>query len=233
MSTKSYLEIKVSIRNSAVRLDELKELCDDIPVKWQNGYYHIAMAFLKEATKEQRETARQILDRRLKDVMPMPMTFNKVDAFSVSSCEMHVINLTSSLPNAKFMKLTDDIRNDLLEAGLHLDSAFRLHVTLGRVVAGAVSLKHLRDRLATLAEPSFTLNLYEYEYRVFRGKTIGAWISGQQKANKLAEVSEMCKTPMYNADEITEISKEKSEQFFQHLLRHFGSVCVEHHRNLQ
>ena len=45
---KTYLEIKVPISYNAPWFSELRKALKDMPVHWQNGYYHITMAFLDE-----------------------------------------------------------------------------------------------------------------------------------------------------------------------------------------
>ena len=45
---KTYLEIKVRISYDALWFAELRKALKDIPVYWQNGYYHITIVFLDE-----------------------------------------------------------------------------------------------------------------------------------------------------------------------------------------
>ncbi len=176
---KSYLEIKVPIKKDAAWLNDLKRQFKDLPVRWQNGYYHITMAFLNDATEEMLDRARQVMDDRLKNVEPMPMAFDKVDAFTVSSGDMHIINITSTVPNESFMRLAKAIRDDLTAAGLSMDSDFILHVTLGRVLPKVIPIEALRARLSSFSAPAFTLQLDSLEYLIFRERTtIGKWLLG-------------------------------------------------------
>ena len=42
----SYIELKVPIRWEEPWFEELRDLLDDVNIRWQHGYYHITMAFL-------------------------------------------------------------------------------------------------------------------------------------------------------------------------------------------
>ena len=44
----TYLEVKIPIRSTARWLVDLKSTLADIPIRWQNGYYHITLSFLSE-----------------------------------------------------------------------------------------------------------------------------------------------------------------------------------------
>ncbi len=176
---KSYLEIKVPLRHNATWLNELRALLCSCSVKWQDGYYHITMAFLNEATEEQRKTAKRVMDQHLRDAAPIPMTFDMVDVFKASNDDKYIIHLTSTLSNEAFLALTNAIREDLKDAGLTMDLPFRLHVTLGRMPAQTISIEELRGRIARLSFTPFTRQLDKLVYLTYKEhKTIGKWKLG-------------------------------------------------------
>ena len=77
---KSYLEIKVPISFDAPWFCELRTALKDIPVYWQNGYYHITMAFLDETRNLPEVEA--IMHKYLDNANAVSITFDKLDVCS-------------------------------------------------------------------------------------------------------------------------------------------------------
>ena len=49
---KTYLEIQVPLDYDHPWLAELRAACSHIPVRWQNGFFHITMAFIDDTPKD-------------------------------------------------------------------------------------------------------------------------------------------------------------------------------------
>ncbi len=170
---KSYLEIKVPIRFEEPWFEELRDLLDGVDIRWQRGYYHITMAFLDFAPDN--VNLRPGLNGILDEAVAPVITFDKLDAFATGGGSRQVIHLTTDNAPADFMVLVEDVRRFFTAKGCVMQSHFKLHVTLGRVQDPRMNLKKLLGIISQVQMPSFTLELTEVEYRVFRGKTLGLW----------------------------------------------------------
>lgn len=169
---KSYLEIKVPISFDDYWFRELRDLLDGVNIRWQRGYYHITMAFLDFAPDDVNMIPG--LNRILDDAIASVITFDKLDAFA-SGYHRQVIHLTTTDAPIDFLETVKDIRQYFLSKGCEIQSDFKLHVTLGRVQDSRMNVHKLQDIISEVDLPTFTLELKEIEYRVFRGKTLGQW----------------------------------------------------------
>ncbi len=169
---KSYLELKVPIRYEDSWFSELRDLLDGVDIRWQRGYYHITMAFLDFAPDH--VNLNPGLNGILDDAIAPSITFDKLDAFA-SGYHRQVIHLTTTEAPEDFLALVKDIRRYFLDKGCEIQSDFRLHVTLGRVQDPRMNVRKLQDIISQVDLPSFTMELKDVEYRVFRGKTLGTW----------------------------------------------------------
>jgi len=169
---KSYIEIKVPISFDDYWFRQLRDLLDGVDIRWQRGYYHITMAFLDYAP----DNVNMIpgLNAILDDAIAPAITFDKLDAFS-SGYHRQVIHLTSTQAPEDFTELVKEIRQHFLSKGCEMQSDFRLHVTLGRVQDPRMNVRRLQDIISQVDLPTFTMELTDVEYRVFRGKTLGLW----------------------------------------------------------
>ena len=166
---KTYLEIQVPLRNDAVWFKDLRNICQNIDVRWQMGYYHITIAFIDETPIG--VDLRPLLETHLCEFAAPTLTFDKLDAFT-SMSGMHIIYLTTTEVPQSFMSLVHAIRTDLRSAGCVMNSNFQLHVTLGRVKAPRTQLSTFHKMLETVCLSAFSLTLTDVDYRVFRGGTI-------------------------------------------------------------
>ena len=166
---KSYLEIKVPISFDAPWFCELRTTLKDIPVYWQNGYYHITMAFLDETRNLPEVEA--IMHKYLDNANAVSITFDKLDVFSTWSSLLIVHLKATRIPEA-FQSLVKDIRNEIVLTNSIIQSDFRLHVTLGRISNPEADIKDIGFLIDEIDFPSLTLTLNEVEYREFRGKSI-------------------------------------------------------------
>lgn len=165
----TYLEIKVPINYDDPWLEELRSHFEDIPVRWQGGFYHITMAFVNAAPKG--VNIRPILVRHLANAKAPVLTFDLLGVFSTGS-GMHIIHLSASQVPEDFLSLTESIRADMKAAGCLIQSDFMLHVTLGRGKSPDVKMSSIQKLLDSVSPPSFTLTLTDVDYRVFRGRTL-------------------------------------------------------------
>ena len=166
---KTYLEIQVPLRNDVAWFEELRNICKNIDVKWQMGYYHITMAFIDDTPIG--VDFRPLLEKHLRTFAAPTLTFDKLDAFTAIS-GMHIIYLTATDIPQSFMSLVQAIRSDLKTAGCVMNSEFRLHVTLGSVKDPNVQLPTLHKLLETINVPASSMTLTDVDYRVFRSGTI-------------------------------------------------------------
>mgnify|MGYP004443350563 CR=1 FL=1 len=173
METKSYLEIKTPISSDAQWLCELKKTVHG--VNWQNGFYHITVAFFNEMDEMQIGETKQIIDSVIKQSNAQQLSIDSINAFTTKGGATHVIYTTSSRPKANLMQLINLVRQQLIEASINVEPDFKLHITLGRISSDKISLGNLQHKLSTVSIPSFNLNLSEFEYRYFRGSSIQKW----------------------------------------------------------
>ena len=155
---KSYLEIQLPIGKDAAWFEDLWKKFSGIPVKWQDGFYHITLAFLNETPED--VDLRPILQKHLNEAYAPTLTFDKLDVFTTAS-GMFIIYLTSTCVPESFCELVGAIRKDLKAAGCRIQSDFMLHVTLGRVRdENVTTLKQLINRF-TLVEDAFDKSIDE------------------------------------------------------------------------
>ncbi len=150
----------------AAWLQELRQALRPIPVRWQDGFYHITMAFIDDTPVG--VDLCPIFEKHLGNYPAPVITFDRLDFFMTNSGGQ-VIYLTASAIPQSFLELTEAIRRDLKAVGCVILSDFRLHVTLGRVRERDVRLKEL---IETVHVPPFSLKLTDVDYRVYRGKTL-------------------------------------------------------------
>lgn len=174
----SYIELKVPIRWEEDWFQELRELLEDVNIRWQRGYYHITMAFLDDSPRG--VDLLTDLNRRLHEATAPTLTFDKLDAFATRGGHSQVIYLTATTIPEDFQTLVDDIRRHFKSKGCTIQSDFRLHVTLGRVKDSKVTVGKLQDIISQVELPKATLTLTGVEYRIFRGKTLGQWTLPRQ-----------------------------------------------------
>ena len=160
----TYIEIEVPVRTSARWLGELKQTMKEgyVPVRWQNGYYHITLAFLKKVPS--REGVIAIMNRHLASFEAPELTFDKIGSFSKSMGG--VVFLTCSDVPESLLQMVDALRQDLEAAGCMIESDFKLHVTLGRVNKDVhVEADLLRELTESVEVPAFSQRLNVCNYK--------------------------------------------------------------------
>jgi 2'-5' RNA ligase len=102
------------------------------------------------------------------------ITFDQLDAFA-SGYHRQVIHLTTTDAPEDFLALVEDVRRYFKAKGCEIQSDFKLHVTLGRVQDPRMNVHKLKDIISQVELPTFSMELTDVEYRIFRGKTLGLW----------------------------------------------------------
>ena len=169
----TYLEVQLPISKNARWISDLKNQLKGVPVRWQNGFYHITLAFLDDSPNKLDVSS--VIDRHMKTAAIYNLCFDKLDAFTTNSSKMHIINLTATDIPEPFMNWVNGIRTDLEANGCLMQSGFRLHVTLGRVDSSAIKIDRLQGIIENFKMPSFVLPLRSFDYREFRGESIKRW----------------------------------------------------------
>ena len=106
----------------------------------------------------------------------LPITIDKLDAFTTGDGASHIIYLTSTQVPSPILTLAEDVRTLADSMNANYDKrTFKTHITLGRVSADKVSLEHLQSTLHKIAQPTFRCILNEAEHRYFRGDKIKTW----------------------------------------------------------
>ena len=159
MDKAKYIEVEVPVREDALWFQQLRAKMAEqgVNVKWQNGHFHITVAFITDHP----QLANLFLPMTHSvawKVGPF-LTFNKVDAFTTRSGQ-HIVYLTSTNPTPEFMDMVHRIREEFKAVGCEISSDFKLHVTLGRVEANQMGLDELQCLLAEVPISAFTLQLF-------------------------------------------------------------------------
>lgn len=164
-SDETYIEIEVPVRKSARWLGELMQAMEEgfVPVRWQNGNYHITLAFLEKVRSKEEVIA--IMNRHLASFEAPELTFDKLDAFGKRSGGGVVFLTCSEVPES-FMQMVDALRQDLEAVDCVIEADFKLHVTLGRVNKDVhVEADLLRELTESVDVPAFSLRLNVCNYK--------------------------------------------------------------------
>ena len=177
MTKDNYIEIEVPISSRSSWMDELYGELRRYGVKWQNGFYHITMAFIHNSTDEERKAITDIVDDVIASQNAFPMTFGELDAFTTRGKKTHVIYLRPTGSNAVFNNMVNTLRSRIAEVTTEIEPDFQLHVTLGRVDASNVSLSDLKKAIEFVDAPEEDITLRKINHQVFKeyGKPIKSW----------------------------------------------------------
>lgn len=171
---KSYLEIKVPLEVNEYWLKELKESLSDVGVHWQNGFYHITVAFIVNTIDKDIVTS-IIDDHLVNQRFSYILTLDCIDAFTIKGGQTHIIHMASSQIPIELSDWISSIRKDLTFSGVDIEPDFKFHVTLGRVPASNLRLDELRNRISSFDSIPITIETNCLEYREFRGNSIKKW----------------------------------------------------------
>lgn len=179
----NYLEIHVGIDAKAQWYLELQKRMERLNVKCRRSRFHITALFMSDdVVKEELIDA---LDNTLAQRHAPHLTFNKLDVFTSKSGQEHIVNLTSTRPEAEFTQLVEGLRQVAIKLGAQMED-YRLHVTLARVPVGIISLENLKKLIAEIELREFKLALTTIEYRYRMPDLVKGYIKGWrlEKSNK-------------------------------------------------
>ncbi len=147
-----------------------------VPVnKWQLLYYHMTILFLDDDACAESLTPE--FAKMVKSCPALPMTIDKIDAFTTSNGAKHIIYLSSTQVPPQIFTLAKDAR--MLADSLNVDydkRSFTPHITFGEIPADQMSLEELQAILRSLEQPAFDclIEYAEHRYRKSNG-TIKRW----------------------------------------------------------
>lgn len=170
---KTYLEIKVPLNIDVTWYKSLLGSFKDVNTNWQKGYWHITAAFIDNTPLNVDVVG--IIDRHLSGVKPMSIELDTLGVFATPSGKSKIIYITASNPPSSLRSLISDIREKLSGAGCVMETAFRLHITLGRVFDDSYDVPELQKILDQVEVEPFKVTLAEADYREFRGREYQTW----------------------------------------------------------
>lgn len=175
------LAINVPVKKDPTRSDwakmtRTKIKSAGIPVsKWQLLYFHITILFLDDDACAESLTPE--FAKMVKACPALPLTIDKIDAFTTSNGAEHIIYLSSTNVPEQILTLAKDART--LADGLNVDydkRPFKPHITFGKIPADQMSLEELQTILRSLKQPAFNCLIEYAEHRYRRSKgTIKKW----------------------------------------------------------
>ena len=147
-----------------------------IPVsKWQLLYYHMTILFLDDDACAEAFTPE--FAKLAKACPALPMTIDKIDAFTATNGAEHIIYLSSTDVPEQILTLAKDART--VADGLNAEydkRPFKPHITFGEIPADQMPLEELQTILRSLEQPAFNCLLKEAEHRYRKSKgTIKKW----------------------------------------------------------
>ena len=142
---------------------------------WKQLYFHMTILFLDDDACAESLTPE--FAKMVKSCPALPMTIDKIDAFTTTNGAKHIIYLSSTKVPEQILTLAKDART--LADGLNVDydkRPFTPHITFGEIQADQMSLEELQTILRSLEQPAFDCVLKEAEHRYRRSNgTIKRW----------------------------------------------------------
>ena len=142
---------------------------------WKQLYFHMTILFLDDDACAESLTPE--FAKMVKSCPALPMTIDKIDAFTTTNGAKHIIYLSSTKVPEQILTLAKDART--LADGLNVDydkRPFTPHITFGEIQADQMSLEELQTILRSLEQPAFNclIEYAEHRYRRSNG-TIKKW----------------------------------------------------------
>jgi len=142
---------------------------------WKQLYFHMTILFLDDDACAESLTPE--FAKMVKSCPALPMTIDKIDAFTTTNGAKHIIYLSSTKVPEQILTLAKDART--LADGLNVDydkRPFTPHITFGEIQADQMSLEKLQTILRSLEQPAFDCLIEYAEHRYRRSKgTIKRW----------------------------------------------------------
>lgn len=171
-----YIELKVRLRQGQW-YDHLMQALEPFYVRWQNGFYHITMAFMNDMSAADVGRLSAALGELLADRAACNETFGRVGAFTAQSGKEHIVYLVPKVVSETLDTLVADVRQCCTDKGIAISPDYRHHITLGRIDIGAVDLDRLQALTNTIHMPDFELRLDNVRLvRRIDHHAVGAWI---------------------------------------------------------
>ena len=142
---------------------------------WKQLYFHMTILFLDDDACAESLTPE--FAKMVKSCPALPMTIDKIDAFTTTNGAKHIIYLSSTKVPEQILTLAKDART--LADGLNVDydkRPFTPHITFGEIQADQMSLEELQTILRSLEQPALNclIEYAEHRYRRSNG-TIKKW----------------------------------------------------------
>lgn len=175
----NFFEIKIPVRKSEGWNEWANNMrstimATGVPIRWQMSHYHMTLLFLNDDNCV--ENLNQEFEQHMSVFHSIPITIDKLDAFTTGDGACHVIYLTSTQVPPQITTLAENARK--LADGMNANydkRPFTPHITLGRIPTDKVSLDRLQALLRTIEQPLFNCVLNEAEHRYYKGDKIKTW----------------------------------------------------------
>ena len=163
-NTANYLELKIPIRTKTQWYNELCEAMQEerIPVRWQNGFYHITAVFVNDDLRV--AELREAFSRVLTGIKAPSITLDTLNAFLTSSRREIIVNLAPSHSSAEQLALINNLRATATEVGANINPDFKMHITIGRVDAREATLDDVRRIISTIDVSPMTVPVKDINY---------------------------------------------------------------------
>ena len=143
--------------------------------KWQLLYYHMTILFLDDDACAESLTPE--FAKMVKSCPALPLTIDKIDAFTTTNGAKHIIYLSSTNVPKQILTLAKDART--VADGLNAEydkRPVKPHITFGEIPADHMPLEELQAILRSLEQPAFNclIEYAEHRYRRSNG-TIKKW----------------------------------------------------------
>lgn len=174
----TYLALMVPVRMNTIWFRNLKRAlaAAAIPAKWQSEKtHHQTLVFINDDNCI--DSLKQAFSELISSKSPIPLTIDKLEAFTTGKGDEHVVCLTSTHPSTEIIQLADDARSSADRIGASRDKRpFKLHITLCRIPVNAISLEALQTILSKISLPTFDCCLDDAQYKYKgSGRVIGRW----------------------------------------------------------
>ena len=142
---------------------------------WHQQYFHMTILFLDDDACAESLTPE--FAKLVKSCPTLPLTIDKIDAFTTTNGAKHIIYLSSTNVPEQILTLAKDART--VADGLNADydkRPFKPHITFGEIPADQMPLEELQAILRSLEQPAFNclIEYAEHRYRKSKG-TIKKW----------------------------------------------------------
>ena len=176
----NYLEFRIPVKKENGWSDWAQKMRSaiktaGIPVKWQwRFHYHMTILYLDDNLCVDQLTSG--FAQCLSGISAFPLNIDKLDAFTTSGGNEHIICLTTTQIPQQVLNLASDTRTLADDLNASFDKRpFKCHITLGRVSTQKATLEQLKNALCAITPPAFKCLITEAEHRYRSGDIIRTW----------------------------------------------------------